>query len=249
MYNALINGDCLKEMKSIPDNSIDMILCDLPYGTTVCKWDVVIPFNLLWEQYKRILNLAGSVVLTAGQPFSSVAVLSNTDMFKYSLVWEKSKVNHFAQAPYRFLTTHEDILIFSRGGASKNAKLRMIYNPQDLLNIPPTVKRGKGPSAHRPVKNKQPDYIQTKTGYPKSILKFSNPDGFHPTQKPVALFEYLIRTYTNEGMTVLDNCSGSGTTAIACINTNRNYVCIERDPKYFAESKDRIEKHWLKDIL
>lgn len=217
MNYSLHHGDCLNVMRDIPSESIDMILCDLPYGTTACKWDSVIPFVQLWEQYKRIAKPNAAIVLTAAQPFTSALVTSAVDIFKYSLVWRKSRVSHFAQAPYRFLTEHEDVLVFSQGGTSKNAKVRMTYNPQGTRSCE-RVCKGKGHSDHRPSSRKQDDYIQTVTGYPKSILEFSSDTAKdHPTQKPVALMEYLIRTYTNEGDTVLDNCMGSGTTALRAL--------------------------------
>jgi site-specific DNA-methyltransferase (adenine-specific) len=217
-----------------------MVLCDLPYGTTQCKWDTIIPFDKLWVQYERVIKDNGAIVLTAAQPFTSALTLSNLTLFKYSLVWRKSTVQHFAQAPYRFLTIHEDIVVFSKGGTSKNANNRMVYNPQNLIDCHRVV-RGKGHSDHRPSTKKQSDYLQTKTGYPKSILEFnSDLATLHPTQKPVALFEYLIKTYTNPGNLVLDNCMGSGTTAIACINTGRNFIGFEQDKDYFKIASDRI---------
>jgi site-specific DNA-methyltransferase (adenine-specific) len=237
---SLILGDCLEKLKDIPDGSIDMILCDLPYGTTACKWDTIIPFEPMWGQYRRIVRSGGAIVLTAAQPFTSALVMSASDLFKYSLVWRKSRVSHFAQAPYRFLTEHEDILVFSDGGTSKNAKTRMTYNPQGVSSCE-RICKGKGHSDHRPSAKRQADYVQTVTGYPKSILDFASDTAkAHPTQKPVALMEYLIRTYTNEGETVLDNCMGSGTTGVACVNTNRNFIGIELDADYFNIAEKRI---------
>ena len=235
-------GDCLERMREIPDGSVDMILCDLPYGTTACKWDNVIPFDPLWDEYRRISKSGSAVVLTAAQPFTSALIMSQPDFFKYALIWKKSRVQHFAQAPYRFLTEHEDVIVFSDGGVSKNAKVRMTYNPQGTIGCE-KVCRGKGHSDHRPSQRRQADYVQTVTGYPKSILEFASDTAKeHPTQKPVALFEYLIRTYTDESMTVLDNCAGSGTTAIAAERTGRNWICIERDETYFAKACERVEK-------
>jgi site-specific DNA-methyltransferase (adenine-specific) len=237
----LMKGDCLERMKEIPDGSVDMVLTDPPYGTTACKWDSVIPLEPMWEQLKRIIKPNGAIVMTASQPFTSVLISSNLKMFKYSLVWEKSRVSHFAQAPYRFLTTHEDIVVFSSGGTAKNAKCRMTYNPQGLIDCNKVCK-GKGHSDHRPSNKIQEDYVQTKTGYPKSILKFKSDNAEnHPTQKPVALMEYLIKTYTNENETVLDFTMGSGTTGVACVNLNRKFIGIEMDDKYFEIAKKRIE--------
>ena len=235
-----LKGNCLDRMKELLDKSIDMILVDPPYGTTTCKWDTVIPLDLMWEQLKRIIKPNGAIVMTAVNPFTSILISSNLKMFKYSLVWRKSKICHFAQAPYRFLTEHEDIVVFSYGGTSKNAKIRMIYNPQGLKDCHKVCK-GKGYSDHRPVKTVQSNYLQIKTGYPKSILEFKS-DGAkqHPTQKPVALMEYLIKTYTNEKDIVLDFAMGSGTTGLACKNLNRSFIGIELSEKYFQIAKQRI---------
>ncbi len=247
----LMHGDCLELMTSIPDGSVDAIICDLPYGTTACKWDSVIPFDPLWAQYRRVTKPNAAIVLTAAQPFTSAVVVSALDMFKYALVWKKSRVSHFAQAPYRFLTEHEDVLVFSRAGVSKNANLRMTYNPQGTLPCNRWVK-GKGHSDHRPSGKVQSDYLQTTTNYPKSIIEVTSDNGTdHPTQKPVALMEYLIRTYTNEGETVMDNCMGSGTTGVACVNTGRKFIGMEQDAKYFEIAQKRIHDSidlpdWLK---
>jgi len=240
--NQVIKGDCLEVMKDIPDKSIDMILCDLPYGTTACKWDTIISFEPLWEQYKRIIKDNGAIVLTASQPFTSALVMSNVKMFKYSLVWNKTRPQGFAQAPYRFMTEHEDILIFSRGGCAKNANPRMKFNPQDLIYRPKITKGKKADaSEHRIRKTDQKEFISEYTNYPKSILKFNSEfKTLHPTQKPVALFEYLIKTYTNEGDLVLDNCAGSGTTGVACKNLNRNFILIEKEQEYIDIINKRL---------
>jgi len=236
----LMQGDCLERMKEISSGSIDMVLADPPYGTTACKWDSIIPLEPMWEQLKRIIKPNGAIVMTAAQPFTSILVCSNLDMHKYSLVWRKSKIGHFAQAPYRFMTEHEDIAVFSFGGTSKNALNRMVYNPQELEDCH-RVCEGKAHSDHRPSAAVQPDYLQTKTGYPKSILEFgSDTAKDHPTQKPVALMEYLIKTYTNEGETVLDFTMGSGSTGVACANTGRKFIGIELDNGYFKIAQNRI---------
>ncbi len=240
----LRQGDCLELMKDIPDGSIDMILCDLPYGTTECKWDSILSFEILWKQYKRIIKDSGAIVLNATQPFTSNLILSNIGMFKYSLVWKKTRVQGFAQAPYRFMTEHEDIVVFSRGGCAKNAKIRMKYNPQGLIYSPRIVKGKKADaSPHRIRKTDQKDFVSEWTNYPKSIIEIgSDFKTIHPTQKPVALNEYLIKTYTNEGDLVLDNCMGSGSTGVACVNTNRNFIGMELDENYFNIAKKRINK-------
>jgi len=249
--NRIYNEDCLEGMKRIPDKSIDMILCDLPYGTTACKWDTVIPFEPLWEQYERIIKDNGAIVLTGQQPFSSIMVSSNLTLFKYSLVWKKSRPTYFAQAPYRFMSEHEDILIFSKGGTAQNAKNRMKYNPQGLEDTY-RVEKGGGTKSNsfRPNRKPTKPFIQTKTNYPRSVLEFaSEGKPQHPTQKPVPLFEYLIKTYTNEGDTVLDNCMGSGTTAIACINTNRNFIGFELDKHYCEIANERIQKALAEKVV
>ena len=243
MLNKIHLGDCLEVMKDIKDKSIDMVLCDLPFGVTECKWDSVIDLNKLWEQYERIIKENGAIVLTGLQPFTSVLVMSNLKIFKYSLIWRKTRIGGFAQAPYKFMSEHEDIVIFSKGGCAKNAKNRMKYNPQGLIHSR-QVRKGKKANAsqHRIRKTDQKEYISEFTNYPKSILEFpSDFKTIHPTQKPVELFEYLIKTYTNEGDLVLDNCIGSGTTALACINTNRNFIGIEKDEHYFNLANERIK--------
>src|SRR5574344_1075142 len=236
--NSVYNGDCLELMKDIDDKSIDMILCDLPYGTTACKWDVIIPFDLLWQQYKRIIKDNGAIVLTASQPFTSALVMSNPKMFKYEWIWEKKVASNSQLAKYQPLKIHENILVFGNS---------IIYKPQGLLDcniLRTNDNRSKG-VGHIGSEKKRKEFIQTKTGYPKSIVNFkpSNINKLHPTQKPVTLFEYLIKTYTNEGDLVLDNCAGSGTTAIACMNTNRNYILMEKEQKYYDIIQDRIKEH------
>lgn len=243
----LYNGDCLEIMKQIGDKSIDMILCDLPYGTTACKWDTIIPFDKLWEQYERIIKPNGAMVLTASQPFTSALIMSNPKKFKYQWVWVKTKKTGFTNGKNRPLTQHEDVLVFSKANVANGSKLMMKYNPQGLLPLNKIRKGDKnksegdfnGQKYYRPSQSK--DYIQEFTNYPTTVLNIpSEGKILHPTQKPVELMEYLIKTYTNEGETVLDNCMGSGTTGIACINTNRKFTGIEMDAKYFEIAKNRI---------
>jgi len=229
-------------MRDIPDGSVDMILCDLPYGTTACKWDTVIPFEPLWEQYLRVVKPNGAVVLFASQPFTAKLVLSNIEHFRYCWVWKSNRAANFAQAPYIPLKNVEDVVVFSRANIAQNSSLRMVYNPQGMSETH-KVCAGKKANDHRPNRADQKPYVQTATGYPSMLLEYAkeaNP--LHPTQKPVALCEYLIRTYTNEGETVLDNCMGSGTTGVACYNTVRRFIGIEKDPKYFEIAKARIEQ-------
>ena len=291
MTNKVLHGDCLELMKDIPDKSIDMILCDLPYGTTACKWDTVIPFREhykfrgktidgfcsiddmqtheiedfynylrykriigkeetwyhiedelkasykpegLWDLYERIIKDNGAIVLTASQPFTSALVMSNIKMFKYEWIWGKNNSTGFQLAKKMPLKKHENIPVFY--------KKQCTYKPQGLIKFNKINKRGgigqnwRDGMAH--------EYLQEYTNYPTQTISFSKEaKTTHPTQKPVALFEYLIKTYTNEGDLVLDNCAGSGTTAIACLNTNRNYILIEQEQEYIDVCNERILKH------
>jgi site-specific DNA-methyltransferase (adenine-specific) len=235
----LINGDCLEKMKDIPDKSIDMILCDLPYGTTACKWDTIIPFEPLWEQYKRIIKDNGAIVLTASQPFTSALVMSNIKMFKYELIWDKKTGLGFLDSKFRPLKSHENVLVFGLGGCSNGSKTPMKYNPQGLIE---TTKQNTNSKSNilNSEPNKRKNLGTTHTNYPKSIHTFSREAGLHPTQKPIALMEFLIKTYTNEGDLVLDNCMGSGSTGVACKNTNRRFIGIEKDENYFKIAEKRI---------
>ena len=227
----LIHGDCLEKMKDIPDKSIDMILSDLPYGTTACKWDVIIPFEPLWEQYKRIIKDRGAIVLFGSEPFTGQLSASNPSQLKYSLVWNKKQTGNPFLANKQPLKIHEDILIFNSGR----------YFP--IMTKGKMRKKGGGSKSliFGNTEAKENDKY-----YPVSILEFPNcstrTGKLHPTQKPVALLEYLIKTYTVEGETVLDNTMGSGSTGVACINTKRNFIGIEKDDKYFEIAKKRIEE-------
>ena len=238
----LYHGDCLEEMNKIPDGSIDLVLTDPPYGTTACKWDVIIPFEPLWEQYERVIKDSGVIVLFGSEPFSSSLRLSKVELFKYDWVWDKVSVVGFANAKKMPLRNIETVSVFY--------KSQPTYNPQGLIKIAPKkIKNGrthkekseKGMTAINGGRFKE-DYIQEYTNYPKQILTFNREKGSHPTQKPVALLEYLIKTYTNDGETVLDNCMGSGSTGVACVNTNRKFIGIELDEKYYHISKKRIEE-------
>ena len=227
--------DCLDGMKLIPDKSIDMILCDLPYGTTKCKWDTVIPFEPLWEQYERIIKDNGVIALTASQPFTTKLINSNINLFKYEWIWEKSKATGFALCNKRPMKAHENVCIFY--------KKQPTYNPQKTEGKPYKQRLGTQESKEFSTGTKRNDNT-TGLRYPRSVVYFKTAESegkqVHPTQKPLALFEYLINTYTNEGELVLDNCIGSGTTAIACLNTNRNYIGFELDEKYYKTAVDRI---------
>ena len=241
--NQIICGDCIKVMKGLPDKSTDMILCDLPYGTTACKWDTIIPFEPLWEQYKRIIKDNRAIVLTASQPFTSALVMSNPKWFKYEWIWDKTVGSNLFQAKIAPLKIHENILVFGNGKVNyvpmmvkkdkpqKQGMYKSITNGSDVTN--------------KKEKQKLVGKIYTHS-YPKTILTFKKEqrttNSLHPTQKPVALFEYLIKTYTNKRDLVLDNCAGSGTTGVACKNLNRRYVLIEKDEKYCQIARDRINQ-------
>ena len=229
-------GDCLEVMKEIPDGVIDMILCDLPYGTTACKWDSVIPFEPLWEQYRRIAKDNAAIVLTASQPFTTALIASNMKDFRYCWVWEKSRFANQMLAKKQPLKIHEDIAVFS--GSPH------LYSPQGLVEVNKTTRQGARITDNNGGGIRKTEYTQTHTNYPRSILKFASEGKTqHPTQKPVELFEYLIKTYTNEGDLVLDNCAGSGTTAIAAENTGRKWVCIEQNEEYATKAVERIWNH------
>jgi len=240
-HGYISNVCCLEGMKKITPKSVDLICCDLPYGLTECKWDTPIDIDKLWESYNNILKDYGTIILFGQQPFTSRLVASNYKMFKYSLVWQKSKPGGFAQSPYKVLCEHEDILIFTYGKTTKNSNNRMTYNPQGTIACNIEMKGKTGTTEHRKGRKTQKDYVQTTTNYPRSILKFNNEGKVkHPTQKPLKLIEYLIKTFSNENEVVLDNCMGSGSTAIACIKNNRKYIGFEMEKKYFEICKERI---------
>ena len=232
----LLKGDCLEWMEKFPDNSIDMILADLPYGTTKCKWDIIIPFDKLWKQYERIIKKNGAFVFTGSQPFTSLLITSKIDWFKYEIIWEKDKPSDFALAPKRTMKYHENVLIFCEGVET--------YNPQMTQGIP-NHSVGKGIRKKNNESGANTAIVSNKTDglkHPKSVIKFNRESSpIHPTQKPVLLFEYLIKTYTNEGMLVLDNTAGVCTTAIASKNTGRRWICIEQEEKYCNLSLTRLK--------
>lgn len=239
MSIELYHGDCLELMKSIPDGSVDMVLCDPPYGTTQNKWDSVIPFEPLWEQYRRVIKDNGAIVLFGQEPFSSKLRISNLDMYRYDLIWEKTKAGGFLNARRMPLQAHECISVFY--------KKLPTYNPQVGEGKPfikKAVTNGDGKSYGK-FERIGTISVNEGTRFPRSVLKFSNDNhsSLHPTQKPVALLEYLVKTYTQENEIVLDNAMGSGSTGVACINTNRNFIGIEKDDKYFEIAKKRIEQY------
>jgi len=236
----LRKGDCLELMKDIPDKSIDAIIADLPYGTTACKWDTIIPFEPLWEQYERIIKDNGAIVLTSAQPFTSALIMSNPRIFKYTWMWDKKLPTGHLNAKKQPLRRTEDVCVFY--------KKQTTYNPQMTLRevvrkdkATGKVTKGDGTQVYGTFKDVGGTYTHR---YPTNILEISNANKsniVHPTQKPVALLEYLIKTYTNEGETVLDNTMGSGSTGVACVNTNRNFIGIELNEEYFKIAKQRIE--------
>lgn len=233
--NKIYNTDCLVGMTQLPDKSIDMILCDLPYGITGCRWDSLIPFPELWKQYERIIKPNGAIVLTSSQPFTTELISSNKKLFRYCWYWLKNQVTGFPFAKFQPLRCVEDICVFY--------KQKPTYNPQGLIKLDKPIR------THNKRKvdfvydstTLSNSYITAYTNYPRQTLEIKcQREGLHPTQKPVALFEYLIKTYTKEGDLVLDNCMGSGTTAVACINTNRNFIGFEIDKNYWEIAYKRI---------
>lgn len=238
MHEAMIDlrhGDCLEIMKNIPDGSVDMIICDLPYGTTACKWDSIIPFEELWKGYCRIIKDDGAIILFGSEPFTSILICSQISLFRYDLIWDKQKGCDFLNANRKPLKSHENILVFYKKSPT--------YNKQYWYSTP--YKKINGNKKQSSIYHDSHDVDTESTDgkrNPLSILSFPR-DGnrVHPTQKPVALLEYLIKTYTNEGETVLDNCMGSGSTGVACVNTNRRFIGIELDDKYFEIAKQRID--------
>jgi len=231
--NRIYQRDCIEGMRMLPDKSIDMILCDLPYGTTRNKWDTIIPFDELWAQYERIIKDNGAIVLTAAQPFTSALISSNFKRFRYCLVWEKERPTDFLNAKVKPLNQHEDIAIFY--------KRKPTYNPQFIEGKPYKTKNRMSCTSNYG-EFKEVEEINTGFRYPISIISIArDKEKLHPTQKPVALFEYLLKTYTNEGDTVLDNCIGSGTTAVAAVRNNRNFIGFELESKYIEIANKRLD--------
>lgn len=263
----LMHGDCLELMKSIPDKSVDMVLTDPPYGTTACKWDSVIDFKLMWEQLNRIIKDNGAIVLFGSEPFSSALRMSNIKNYKYDWVWEKQKASNFLTASKMPLKTHEIISVFNCNGYYNPQKYSVIeiedimsMSKKEMINFFKSREYFKYGSIDRrininnPLKNKDVVGIKVSrerkkddgTRFPNSVLKFNkNMVNLHPTQKPVSLLEYLIKTYTQDNEIVLDFTMGSGSTGVACLNTNRNFIGIEMDDNYFEIAKSRIENHSL----
>tara|TARA_B100000900_G_C20530702_1_gene696197 strand:+ start:278 stop:1117 length:840 start_codon:yes stop_codon:yes gene_type:complete len=253
---TLYKGDCLEHMKNIPDNSVNLVLCDLPYGTTKCKWDTIIDMEKLWDEYKRILiKPTGVIVLFGQQPFTTRLISSNYEWFKYNIIWKKNKTTQYLLANYRPMKCTEDICVFSPGGAAAASRHKgnMVYNPQGLIAVDIKKKNSEkrigkmlNQLHHLGPNNKltsNTEYKQNFTNYPTELIEFDiENDTIHETQKPVKLIEYLIKTYSNEGDMVLDNTMGSGTTGVGCMNTNRNFIGIEIEDKYYNLSEERIKK-------
>jgi site-specific DNA-methyltransferase (adenine-specific) len=249
---SLLFGDCLERMKEIPDGSVDLILTDPPYGTTACKWDSVIPFEPMWEQLKRVIKPNGAIVLFGSQPFTSVLIASNLKMFKYCWVWNKVRGSNFFAAKFQPLNNTEDIIVFSEGGANNGTKKPVPYYPQGIENCNIVSKNsksvgGKVGDAHKTTIERGGKYTQTTKGYPNKLLEvIRDATSLHPTQKPVALLEYLIKTYTQENETVLDFTMGSGSTGVAALNTNRRFIGVEMEEKYFDIGANRMQESAIK---
>lgn len=252
--NTIYNEDCLVGMKRIPDKSVDMILCDLPYGTTACAWDEIVPFEPLWEQYERVIKDNGAIVLTAAQPFTSALVMSNPKIFKYEWIWDRVVNGHPLNAKRQPLRRHENVCVFYKKQCVYNPQMTEISREEAKQQL---RKKSKSPHASKGLTGDFNTYTRAeyraedlRYSYPTSLLEFNAKAGEcnprhrqHLTQKPLALFEYLIKTYTNKGETVLDNCMGSGTTAVACMNTDRQYIGFELDEDYYQMANERLETH------
>ena len=241
-------GDTIEQMKLIPDKSIDAIICDLPYGTTRCKWDGVIPFDKLWGQYERITKDSGAIVLFGSQPFTSALIMSNPKLFKYEWIWEKSKTSNYVHCKYQPLKAHENIIVFSKYPSAQNSgKNNMVYNPQMTQGEPYNKGEVSNSNSILDGGRKKKVVVKSENGerYPRSVKYFKTAETegqLHSTQKPILLLEMLVKTYSNEGDTILDNTFGSCTTGIACINTNRNFIGIENNMDYFNISLKRVEE-------
>jgi site-specific DNA-methyltransferase (adenine-specific) len=242
MINSITLGDCLELMPSIKTESVDMILCDLPYGTTACKWDTIIPFDKLWEQYERIIKPNGAIVLMCGEPFTSQLINSNLPMFRYKWIWDKKFAGNFVTANKRPLNTFEEIVVFYNNQPT--------YNPQKTKREKPITSGKRCHPRNRTGTEENVTYQAEKKTYndkhPTTIISIPRKIGkgtSHPTEKPTELMEYLVKTYTNEGDLVMDNCIGSGSTIIACLNTKRNFIGMEKESKYFEIAEKRIMEH------
>lgn len=242
----LLQGDCLEIMKDIDDNSIDLILCDLPYGTTACKWDSIIDLNRMWNEYNRIIKPNGVIALFSAQPFTTALINSNIRNYKYSWYWFKNNVTGFSFAKYQPMRRVEDINIFY--------KTKPLYIPQGLVEVKNQKPKTRKKPSREVVYDSEntlcdKEYIQKYTNYPNHVLEFKKEvKCIHPTQKPVDLLEYLVKTYTKENMLVLDNCMGSGSTGVACANTKRRFIGIEMEENYFKAAKNRVQNAYINQL-
>lgn len=239
----LIHGDCLEKMKDIPDGSVDMVLCDLPYGTTASNWDKIIDSEKLWIEYERIIKNDGAICLFASGQFTNKLINSNEKLYRYKWIWFKTKRANFVNAKNRPMTSYEEICVFSKGVTANGCSNKMKYYPQGLIPIH-KINKDNG-NRFGTMAGKRPSHkkttIQEWTNYPFDVLQFNSVSKpIHPTEKPIALLEYLIKTYSNEGELILDNCMGSGSTGVAAVNTNRRFIGIEKDDNYFEIAKKRI---------
>lgn len=245
MYDYIEQGDCLELMKQIPDGSVDMILCDLPYGTSACKWDTVIPFEELWAHYKRLIKPNGAIVLFGSEPFTSTLIMSNIQMYKYNWTWLKDNATNFLNKKYQPGKVTEDICVFGKMATSYSKLGNMIYNPQMTEGKPYKTTSCVDGKTNAVIRSKITNIVTENDGtrLPNNVLRFNrDKNKLHPTQKPVALLEYLIKTYTNPGEIVLDNCMGSGSTCVAAVNTGRHYIGFELDPTYFDIACKRLDE-------
>ena len=236
----LMQGDCLERMKEIPDGSVDMVLTDPPYGTTACKWDSIIPLEPMWEQLKRVIKPNGAIVMTASQPFTTTLIASNIGWFRHEWIWVKNRGSNFASLKYNPFKEHESVIVFGKSKTTYNP-IKQERSESGKARANYDFKNDGGGEAVGVIKKEGRRVIEKNLRNPSSVQKFNTEVGMHPTQKPVALMEYLIKTYTNEGETVLDFTMGSGTTGVACANLDRDFIGIEMDEKYFDIAKARIE--------
>lgn len=255
MSAEVLHGDCIEVMRGMADASVDAIICDLPYGTTGCKWDDVVPLAPLWEEYARVAKQNAPIVLTSVQPFTTDLINSKREWFKYAWVWVKSQPGDCTNAKNKPMRKHEDVLVFSEGTTANRSQRRMPYFPQGLkpsgrARTTGDNNPGRNGGSFKPFRPSHKPYTQEWTNYPNTVLQFDNERGcVHPTQKPVALMEYLVRSYTEEGATVLDNTCGSGTTGVACVRARRSFVGIERDVSYVETARRRIADAQAQAVL
>lgn len=243
--NTIYNQNCLEGMQKLPDKSIDLILTDPPYGTTEADWDKAFDINTYFDEFRRLITDRGAIVITAVFPLAIDLIHENRDIFKYDAVWMKSKITNFANAKNKFMRGHENILIFSKGTTANGSNRKMVYNPQGLVQIGKRKVNSRNKKSNIGIRNNYQNnkYVQEYTNYPNTILNFkSETNTIHGTQKPLSMFQYLVKTFSNEGDTVLDPFIGSGTTAVACINTNRKYIGFEMDKTIFDTCTDRVYK-------